>query len=381
MVDQKPSLAGKRIIILFGSLELGGAERQGLLLAKHLKEEQHAYVEVFGFNSPGKSASICEKEGIPWCIVPLPFSGNRFQQWFRLIRFIFALRKKRPHILLPYTMVPNVCSGIVWRWTGAQLCIWNQRDEGRERMTPKIEQRAVQKTPYFISNSQHGAQFLAQELGVNSNNIRVIHNGVNLAFPQKSKEEWKKELGADNAFLVCMIANLSPYKDWVTLFKAWKQVKKELDKKREPAFLLLAGSHNVMYSSIHKLAVDEGIDQSVLFLGRVDDISGLLNAVDLAVFSSKLEGLPNGILEAMAAGLAVVGTDIPGIREALGPEGHPYLAPPDNDKRFANLIVNFFDDVDLRRSVGEKLKQRTKNNFSPEKMCEEMVELMSDLVS
>lgn len=282
---------------------------------------------------------------------------------------------------MPYTMVPNVCCGIAWRWTGAQLCIWNQRDEGLERMPYKLEQWALHHTPFFIANSQKGAEFLIEELKVKSELVRVIHNGVQLDVPRKSREEWRQQLGLGDAFTACMVSNLSPFKDWSTLFKAWRLVVQERRQIGEKPVLLLAGSYCNMYPLLYDLAVEQEIDNNVLFLGRIDDISGLLNAVDLAVFSSRSEGLPNGVLESMAAGLPVVGTDIPGIREVVGPAGLPFLAPDEDRKKFADLIIHFIANQALRKEIGKALRQRSQVEFGSDKMNARMVELISELVS
>ena len=66
----------------------------------------------------------------------------------------------------------------------------------------------------------------------------------------------------------------------------------------------------------------------VHFLGPVDDVGALLAELDLGVLSPREEACPNGVLECMAAGLAVVGTDNDGIREVLGESSGRFLAPP-----------------------------------------------------
>jgi glycosyltransferase involved in cell wall biosynthesis len=81
-------------------------------------------------------------------------------------------------------------------------------------------------------------------------------------------------------------------------------------------------------------------------------VSGFLGAPDLAVFSSRSELLGRGATEPMAAGLPVVGTDVPGIREALGEGGVPFLAPPGDAPGLAEVILRFATDPELRARVG-----------------------------
>jgi glycosyltransferase involved in cell wall biosynthesis len=86
----------------------------------------------------------------------------------------------------------------------------------------------------------------------------------------------------------------------------------------------------------------------VRFLGRIEDVSGLLAAVDVAVLSSRSEGMPNAVLEPMAAGLPVVATDIEGVREAVGPTGVAVLAPPGDHRALANALDRALTDEALR---------------------------------
>lgn len=371
-------LSGKRLIIVLGSLELGGSERQALLLARYLIREQSAHVQIWGFNSPGQTARLCEEYGIPWRIVPLQWSSKPVRRLKGLARFAWTLRRARPDVILPYTMFPNVMCGLTWRWTGARLCVWNQRDGGVERMGERIERWATSQTPWFVSNSQHGAEFMVQTLGVKPDRIWVIRNGIELAKPESDRTEWRSQLEVhDDCFLACMVANLSAFKDHATLLKAWRKVVDRLDAVGRQAVLLLAGRFDHTRELLKALAYDLELGRCVRFLGKVDDVSGLLSSVDLGVFSSRLEGCPNGVLECMAAGLAVAGTDIPGIREAVGPNGYPFLAPPGDAEALADRIVELAVNQELRAELGTANRHRIEMEFSPHRMCEEMVDLLS----
>jgi len=365
-------LAGKRVLIVLPGLELAGAERQALLLARHLIHCEGAQVQVWGLNSPGRVIEICKANGIPCQLVRMPWSRDRMMRCKAWARFTLALRQARPNIILPYSMRPNVICGMVWRLTGAQLCIWNQRDEGRsDRVGRRFQRWTARQMPCFISNSRHGKDFLIEALRVKPQQIHVIDNGVALSPPAANRETWRNRLGVnEDCFLVCMVANLHKFKDHATLLKAWPKVANQLREKNRTAVLLLAGELGETYQSLQSLACNLALGKSVRFLGKVDDISGLLHAVNLGVFSSRYEGVPNGLLECMAAGLAVAGTNSSGICEAVGPNGYGYLAPPGDAEALAQRILLLAQNPKLRMEAGDKNRHRIELEFSSQRMCE-----------
>jgi glycosyltransferase involved in cell wall biosynthesis len=378
--NEQNVLASARVIIVIATLELGGAERQAILLGRHLAQAEGAEVEVWGYGKPGRAAELCDEYGIVWrsVLMPLPWSIRRFTQLQRLARFAQTLRRARPDVILPFMFMPSVVCGLVWRWSGARVCIWNQRDEGRDRLGRATEKAAIRLTPYFVANSEHGAEFMVRELGVNRARLRVIHNGVQLATPQWDRKMWRDHLGVnDDCFLACMVANLQTFKDHVTLLKAWRIVVDRLSLMNRQAVLLLAGRFDETHDKLKALAYDLELGANVRFLGSVRDISGLLGAVDLGVHSSVNEGCPNGVLESMAAGLAVVGTDHAGIREAVGPGGHNFLAAPRNAEAFADRIIGLTLNPEASRAAGTANRFRIESEFQPGNMFQKMSSLIA----
>jgi glycosyltransferase involved in cell wall biosynthesis len=366
-----------RIVFVLPSLELGGAERQALVLARYLAEEQGAEVQVWGLGEPGRVVSRCIEAGLPWRSIPVPPAGARLQQAKGLLRLVRDLRAVRPDALLPYTMVPNVLCSLIWRWTGARACIWNQRDRGPTRMARWLERRAVQSASHFVSNSRHGVEFLTENFGLAAARIAVIPNGVQLAAPQASRSQWRHSLSVtDSDRLVVMVANLTPLKDHATLLRAWRLAQDRLQGRPDTATLLLAGAYGETYPALQALTRSLDLQSAVRFLGPIDDISGLLSAVDVGVLSSRGEGSPNGVLECMAAGLPVAGTDIPGIREALGEAGQPFLAPPGDAEALAERLLRLLSDPQLRADAGRANRARIAQAFAPRLLCEEMVRLL-----
>lgn len=373
------SLSGAHVIIVIGELELGGAERQAILLARHLAHEQKADVEVWGYGKPGRAAELCEEFGITWRSVPipLPWSLNRLVQLKRLLKFAMVLRRAKPDVILPFMFFESVVCGLVWPLTGAQVCLWNQRCEGRDRLGRWAEKLAIRFTPRFIANSVHGADFLVKTLGVNPDAVQVVHNGVALAPAQWNRDKWRQHLGvADDIFLACMVANLHVFKDHVTLLKAWRIVVDHFKPMDRQPVLLLAGRFDGTQDRLKLLAEDLELGDAVRFLGAVKDVSGLLSSVDLGVHSSVNEGCPNGVLESMAAGLAVAGTDYPGIREAVGPNGYDFLASPGDPEVLARRIVALALDPQARRKAGAANRLRIETEFNPRTMSRKIVALI-----
>lgn len=351
-----------KIIFLLGNLELGGAERQALILARHLSQREK--VEVWGFNKSGPVADICEEHGIRWRVEPV--NPQRLQS---IQRVAWVLRASSPDVLLPYTWLPNVVCGFVWKWVGARLCVWNQRDEGLFLPKTTWERWALERTPRFISNSHAGARFLIEKLKVDPLKVNVVQNGIERLTPQMDRDSWRKRLEIDGAsFVACMVANLHTNKDHETLLRAWRVVMSALERK---AVLVLAGRHDGAYESLVALTRELGIESGVRFAGAVSDVAGLLAAVDIGVFSSRSEGCPNGVLECMAAGLAVAATDIEGVREVMGPS--ELLAPVGNAAALSNTILKLASDPALCATIGAQNRKRVLENHDARLMCEELV--------
>ena len=372
-------LTWRRIIFVLFNFELGGAERQALILARHLAEREHAEVEVWGFNQSGPVAQLCERAGLPWRVVQYPFQSGSVSRLAALARLSLIFRRARPDILLPYTFVPNVICGLLWKGAGARACVWNQRDEGPAPFAEDWERTAVEETPVFVSNSSAGARFLIETLNVDPARVRVIENGIEESRPQSDRDVWRARLDVDDrCFVACMVANLHDNKDHRTLLKAWRRVVDELNGN---AVLVLAGRYYGAYESLLALVAQLELQDKVRFMGQVTDVAGLLNAVDVAVFSSRSEGCPNGVLESMAAGLAVAGTDIEGIRAVVAPENGAFLAAPGDDEALAGAILRLANDSDLRVTIGARNRTRVRERYGPRRMCEASAALLNEIVS
>jgi len=368
------SLTNLKIVLLFGNLEFGGAERQGLLLARHLKEQQSAEVQVWGLGTGrGAVADQCEAWGIPWRAVPLHWGLRR--RLPHLLRLWWRLRGAQPQIVLSYTKVPNLAAALLWRWCGVRLCVWNQADAGLLLPPTWLHRWAISRVKQFIANAEGGRQYLLKTFGLLPSQVRLIRNGVSLSPAVDDGPTWRQRLSvAADAVVIVMVANLSRYKDHATLLRAWRLLLSSRGDCND--LLVLAGRFDDQAKALQQQAERLGVAGQVRFLGAVSDVSGLLAAADLCVHSSPSEGIPNAVLEAMASGLPVIGSDIPGLREAVGEAGLSLLAPVGDAEALAALLQRLMQDSDERQRQGALMRQRAEQQFGLERMCCETVDYL-----
>jgi glycosyltransferase involved in cell wall biosynthesis len=371
------SLRGRRILFVLGSLDMGGAERQAMLLARHLAEEEGSEVEVWGLGPPGPVSRICDAAALKWRSMAVDPGPGRLRTLARIARFARELRRSRAEVAVPYTLVPNVlcCAGSIAPGTPATH--WNQRDAGIGQVGRRLEKWSVRRARRIVSNSRTGALHLAGRHRLDPDRILIVPNGVAIPAPAGRDTERLGRLGiAPGAFLIGMIANLHANKDHATLVRAMRAVVDRWPLPDRPCHLLLAGRDGETRPALEALVRALDLGARVHFLGAVDDVAGLLAELDLGVLSSREEACPNGVLECMAAGLAVVGTDNEGIREVLGEGSGRFLAPPGDDATLGGRILAVAGDAALRARAGEENRARVAGQFDPRRMCRTMAGLI-----
>lgn len=374
------ALKGRRIVFILWSLHLGGAERQAFLVARALKE-QGACPHVMGFmGPPGPVADMCDEAGIPWSLLPYRLDPNRRDALANRLALLRALRRLKADGVITYCRDPHVDAALVWRFSGTRFCFWNQRDAGLLLRGGVMENLAARLVSRMLTNAEHTAKFLADTYHLSGERICVIRNGLVVREAVQGRAAWRRALGIpESEPVACMVANYHAFKYHDRAVRIWASVLRVL---REQGFpgqpcLVFAGKDHGGVAGLKELARSLGIpDQSIRFHDFVEDVPGLYGAADVCLFYSRSEGCPNAVLEAMAAGLPVAGSDIPGLREAVGEEGYSCLAPEDDLKACAGKLAALLVDPEKRRTLGEKMKTRASQVFDLEACVQAHVELM-----
>jgi glycosyltransferase involved in cell wall biosynthesis len=346
------TLRGKRIVFVVAWPVMGGAERNALQVLLHFARHEGADVEVLALTAEaGRFRSEVNAAGIPWHPYQVHWFGGKARKARTLAELSLRLRRLRADVLMPYTTRPNVLCGLVWRLTGASVCVWNQRDLSvSTKFSPEVVARAARRSSLLVANSIAGREYLVSRLGVQPDRVRVVFDTVELSSSVVSRSEWRarNEIPAA-AVAATMLAHFHRGKDHETVLRAWRHV---VDRVGDGAVLLLAGRSAGTKDAAKAVAYDLDLGSSVRFLEDVVDVSALLAASDIGVLSSQSESAPNALLESMAAGLPVVGTDVPGIKEILPPEQFSSLAPPRDAEALAAALMRLIADPNAREGLG-----------------------------
>jgi glycosyltransferase involved in cell wall biosynthesis len=205
--------------------------------------------------------------------------------------------------------------------------------------------------------------------------ISFIPNGVEepkVNYPAN----WRAKLALQpGQHLVVKIANVTSFKDHATLLRAWKIVQDSWRGSQRP-FLALAGWYGDRYEECQRIVREANLDSTVRFLDSISDVPALIHASDVAAFSSVREGMPNGVLECMAAGKAVVASDVPGVRDALGPNDVGAVVPPGDSAQFARKLLDLLCNETKRDALGKANRARVRAEFSVERMAERYLQII-----
>ena len=170
---------------------------------------------------------------------------------------------------------------------------------------------------HLLAVSDNAAKWLYGNKAYQLGSVTIMPNAIDSAKYQYNVDKRKVkrvELGLKDIFVVMHVGSILPVKNHSFLLEIFYQLKKRITN----AKLICVGGGD--YSSLKKKAKELNIQDDVVFLGTRNDVPELLQAADIFVFPSKFEGLPGAVLEAQAAGLPCVISDIITDEVCLTPE-------------------------------------------------------------
>ena len=367
----KPSV----LQIVHGFIE-GGSERQMIQMASLLHNSGDFQVHVASLSTGGVLRSEIERLQIPVIDFPLTsfYDSNMVQQ---TRRFVSYLKQHQISIVHSHDFYSNI-----FGMTGAALAgrggrIASKRETtGTRSLAQRTAERGAFKLAHAVVANAGAVKEHLIEHGVPGDKIVIIYNGLELTrfHLNGDASDALQRLNLETIRgrpVITMVANFEyRVKDHPMLLRAAQRVKTEV-----PEAVFVIAGEGELRAETEKLAGELGVRESCLFIGRCASVPDLLAASDVCVLSSQAEGFSNSILEYMAAGRAVVATNVGGASEAIVEGETGYLVNAGDDRAMAERLISLLRDPEKRRAMGVNGRRRVEQRFSCETRLKSTTEL------
>jgi glycosyltransferase involved in cell wall biosynthesis len=226
-----------------------------------------------------------------------------------------------------------------------------------------------------LTNAQAIRAGLIQEEGFSPAKVKVIYNGVDVdRFANTSPDRECLFPGTTGQKLVVLVGNMhSEVKGQGTLIGAAAKV---LGRFPQTTFLLVGDGERRAH--FEQQAAPFG--SSFLFLGSRDDVPAVLAACDIAVLPSAAEGMPNAVLEYLAAGLPTIASRVGGNMEAIEEGVSGLLIPAGDPDALADALIRLLHDEDFARKLARNGQQSVREKFSFESLTRNIDCLYTELL-
>jgi len=331
-----------------------------------------------GLNNESTVSAVCdlepEHEALPCpglnSEVPVHVIGRKRGNDPGLVwRMVQLLRRERPDIVHSHTW-GTLCEGYAaTRLAGEASFVHGEHGTMELRARNILVQRWVwSRADALLSVSSQLADRMAEQVGISRERVQVIRNGVDLQkFGSIPSVEARRDLGLDNGqFVIGTVGRLVAVKGHETLLAALAEVRRE----RTNALALIAGE-GPLRGDLAARADALGVASAVRFMGERNDVARVLAALDVFVLTSHSEGLPNTVLEAMAAGLPVVATNVGGVAELVDHDRTGLLVPRSEPLVLARAIRALSVDHERRVRFGDAGRTKAASEFGLARMLAE----------
>ncbi len=360
----------ERVVLAIGQLGLGGTERQVVLLATGLRE-RNIDADVAVLFGGGPREEELKAAGVPVWFGNVPHGQARALVPLALPRLHKWLRAIAPQVVHVFTYPACVIVGPVARTARVPVVVAGRRSlgdfkDGRPLVT--VAERLTNWTyDVFVANAQAVATDVVRREGTAPGRVKVIPNALD---PAAFDEVTPASLPGAPPHLLC-VANLIAYKGHRYLIQAHAQ----LFAAGVTSTLVLVGDGDAR-KDLEKQA--GALGAPVVFLGTRRDVPNVLAAADVVVLPSLHEGMSNVLMEAMAAGCAIVATDVGGNGEVLAHTG--ILCAPGSAAALAAAIGALLHEPATRAALGRAARWRAETAFGLEPMIDRHVELYERLL-
>ena len=369
-----------RVVYCIDNMQVGGTELNALRTAERL-DRQRFSISVVCIRDNGPLMARYKDAGIPVHTFPMKslLGPGAIQQAVRLIRLF---RTERTDIVHSHDAYTSVYGTFCARLAGVRGVIASRRSwysphlQGRILRANRVAYRFAHRV---VGNSPSVSRLVESEGGVSASRIVTIPNFLDEeAFEPLPIAERRRMLDAlgvpEGAFVVGIIARLSPVKDHGTLIRAIASLREHI-----PSLHCVLVGDGPERGAIEALADSLGVRDIVHLAGERTQPPNLHGLFDVSVLCSTTEAFPNSVLEAMAAARPVVATDVGGTPDAVHEGTTGLLVRPSDPSRLADAILRLYREPALRAKLGNAARAAARVGYSADAVISQVEGLYTRL--
>jgi glycosyltransferase involved in cell wall biosynthesis len=347
------------VALVITDLDVGGAERALTSLAVRLSPQRWRPV-VFCLDKPGPLADVLFAAKVP-CVCLGVNRRNPIQVVVRLAR---GLCHFKPVLVQSFMFHANLATRFAAPWAGFPWVIGGLRVAERQKRWHLVLDRLTASLSTGSVCVSQGVLRFSRDIGrLDPARLTVVPNGIEIAPYDAAIPTPRTALGIpDHVHLALYVGRLDRQKGLSDLLEAAEQV----ISKNPDWHLALAGDGPCRDWLQQQITNRSRLSGKVHWLGRRDDIPNVLKSADVVVHPSLWEGMPNAVLEAMAAGIAVIGTAVEGTEDLVVAGQTGWLVPPHDATTLARVLLEAAESPDRLKCYGQAGHLRAEQQFSVE---------------
>jgi glycosyltransferase involved in cell wall biosynthesis len=357
-----------RILILNAALFIGGAEKVIASLALGLRAKGHA-VTVCTIKGTGEIGRQLAEEGIQ--TINLADPESRLSVYTAFCRLAKIVRERQIDVVHTHTLAALWDAMLAKTFFRGARLIHTFHFGNYPRLpwqSRLMEGLALKRANRLVAVGFSQRSAIAQTYGIDKDRIDVVLNGVNRK-EQKLDSQYWRTMRKRHSVLVGSVSTLIEQKGIDNLIR----VAKSLKTKKHDFALIIAGD-GPLRSKLEAQARDANLSDIVYFIGWVDEAaSTVLPALDIFVQPSRWEAMSIVILEAMAAGIPVVATDVGDNGRVIIDERTGFIVSPTDEQEFANKLEILIQDTSLRTRMGNEASTVLQEHYSEARMIDSYI--------
>ncbi len=366
-----PTAPKKRVALLITELAVGGAEKclvhLAIGLVSHGLEPQ--VISLGPRPLPPQDALVAKLEQHQ---IPVHFLGGS-SVWklpFVALQLYRLLKQLQPDVLQTFLFHANILGAIVGGLVNVPFIAAGIRVADPRRWRLSMERRCASRQNAIVCVSQTVRDFCETTGKFPAEKLVVISNGIEVPSAKTAAADLTSISVTPSDRVLLFVGRLDPQKGLDWLIPQLPELFKRLPQHR----LLLIGEGS-QRSELERLVTANQLQDKVLFGGWRRDVAALLERSEMLLLPSRWEGMPNVVLEAMAASRPVVVTQAEGTVELLGPLAEGQLVPAGDGPAFLSSIERFATNPSLAQSQGQANFRRVRDHFSLAAMVAQYADL------